>query len=65
MSQENFLDSGHSFSSPNENPSIQIKVIGIGGAEVYFLVDGLAMFNRVEQLAVDVDSRPERFYFFG
>ena len=58
MSQENFLDSQNSFSSANENPSIRVKVIGIGGAGLS-LVDGLTLdnFNGVEQLAVDVDSR--------
>ena len=58
MSQENFLESDLSFSPVNENCSIRVKVIGVGGAGLS-LVDGLTLdnFNGVEHLAVDVDSR--------
>jgi cell division protein FtsZ len=58
MNQDNFLDTDLSFSSANENPSLRVKVIGVGGAGLS-LVDGLTLdnFNGVEQLAIDVDSR--------
>ena len=58
MNQDNFLDADVSFAPANENPSLRVKVIGIGGAGLS-LVDGLTLdnFQGVEQLAIDVDSR--------